>query len=108
MIKSTKVKIQTEIAKSSLASFINKMAASYLTPSQIEEFHKNGLLVIENFVNQNEVKSMKDEILKLVDLMDPKEHKGVFSTTEHNQVCNCTLLVFLIMHQGSDRLHIIF
>ena len=62
------------------------MAASYLTLSQIEEFHKNGLLVIENFVNQNEVKDMKDEILKLVDAMNPKEHKGVFSTTSHNQV----------------------
>ena len=75
------------------------MAASYLTPSQIEEFHKNGLLVIENFVNQNEVKDMKDEILKLVDAMDPKEHKGVFSTTSHNQVC--TNLVFLSMLQGN-------
>ena len=63
------------------------MAASYLTPLQIEEFHKNGLLVIENFVNQNEVKAMKDEILKLVDDMDINEHKGVFSTTSHNQVC---------------------
>ena len=66
---------------------MNKMASSYLTQSQIEEFHENGLLVIENFVNQNEVKAMKNEILKLVDEMDPKEHKGVFSTTSHNQVC---------------------
>ena len=62
------------------------MATSYLTSSQIEEFDKNGLLVIENFLNQNDVDSMKKEILKLVEEMNPLEHRGVFSTTSHNQV----------------------
>ena len=64
------------------------MAPLILTQSQIEEFRTNGLLVIEDFLSQNEVREVKEEIFKLVDEMDPSEHKGVFSTTSRSQVCN--------------------
>lgn len=57
----------------------------FLTAEQIETFHKNGLLVVNNFLTQEEVTSMRNEILKLVNDMDPNEHKGVFSTTKHHQ-----------------------
>ena len=63
------------------------MAPLILTQSQIDEFHTNGLLVIEDFLSQNEVREVKEEIFKLVDEMDPSKHKGVFSTTSRSQVC---------------------
>ena len=63
-----------------------KMASSFLSHSQLSDFQKNGMLVLENFINQNDVKAMKEEINDLVDKMNPREHKGVFSTTSRNQV----------------------
>ena len=60
---------------------------SFLSSSQLKEFQKNGMLVIEDFVNQNEVKAMRDEISRLVEEMNPTEHRGVFSTTSRSQVC---------------------
>ena len=72
------------------------MAPLILTQSQIDEFHKNGLLVIEDFLSQNEVREVKEEIFKLVDGMDPSEHKGVFSTTSRSQV-------YGIPHQGGGK-----
>ena len=45
------------------------------------------MLVIEDFVNQNEVRAMRDEISRLVEEMNPTEHRGVFSTTSRSQVC---------------------
>ena len=62
------------------------MTASILTASQIEDFHKNGILVIEDFLNESDVKAMKEEILRLVEEMNPSEHRGVFSTVLHDQV----------------------
>ena len=57
-----------------------------LSRTQVENFHKNGILVVEDFLEQIDVQAMKKEILELVDKMDPNEHRGVFSTTSHNQV----------------------
>ena len=62
------------------------MAPSILTQSQIDEFHCNGILIIEDFLSQDEVRSVKEEIFKIVDEMDPNEHKGIFSTTSRSQV----------------------
>jgi len=56
-----------------------------LSPTQVEDFNKNGILVVEDFLEQKDVQAMKKEILELVDEMDPNEHRGVFSTTSHNQ-----------------------
>ena len=65
--------------------FPEKMG-EFLTNEQIQSFHQNGLLVVDNFLSQDEVKDMRGEILKLVQEMDPKQHRGVFSTTVHHQV----------------------
>ena len=64
----------------------------YLTPDQKDFFDQNGLVVLEDFLNPTEIFAIRTEILKLVDAMDPNEHKGVFSTTSHKQVkksCCC-------------------
>ena len=76
---------------------------SFLSSSQLEEFQKNGMLVIEDFVNQNEVKAMRDEISRLVEEMNPIEHRGVFSTTSRSQVCKSKKKL-----QVPDIYHLIF
>ena len=58
----------------------------FLTSEQIETFHKNGLLVVENFLTETEVKDMRKSILDRVKEMNPEEHKAIFSTTSHHQV----------------------
>ena len=72
------------------------MAASFLSSCQLEEFQKNGMLVIEDFVNQNDVKAMRDEISRLVQEMNPMEHRGVFSTTSRSQVIFFILKLFIV------------
>jgi len=56
----------------------------YLTIEQIEKFKKDGILVVDNFLSQDDVRDMRKEILKLVQDMNPEEHRGVFSTTDNN------------------------
>ena len=56
----------------------------YLTIEQIEKFKKDGILVLDNFLSQDDVTDMRKEILKLVQDMNPEEHRGVFSTTDNN------------------------
>ena len=49
----------------------------YLTAEQIEKFQKDGILVVENFLSQDEVKNMREEIMKLVQsmlLFSPRQH----------------------------------
>jgi len=55
-----------------------------LTKEQLEKFEKDGLLVIEDFLTSDEVDGLKAEITKIVDEMDPKTDRGVFSTTDNN------------------------
>ncbi len=43
-------------------------------------------MAVENFLTEDEVESLKSSCFKLVDDMDPREHKGVFSATDHKQV----------------------
>ena len=73
-----------------------------LSPTQVEDFHKNGILVVEDFLEQKDVQAMKKEILDLVDEMDPNEHRGVFSTTSHNQVW-----LFYLENNIMSGLHVI-
>ena len=60
------------------------MAAAGLTKEQLEKFEKDGLLVIEDFLTPEEVDSLKSEITKLVENMDPETDRGVFSTKDNN------------------------
>ena len=50
------------------------------------QFWQDGILAVEDFLTPDEVESLRDSCLELVRGMDPKEHRGVFSTTDHNQV----------------------
>ena len=39
----------------------------FLTASQIQDFNQNGILVVENFLSEKQVLTLRKEILKLVD-----------------------------------------
>jgi len=56
-----------------------------LTAAQREQFEREGLLVVEDFLSQEEVSEMRAEIERLVEGMDPAKDRGVFSTTGHQQ-----------------------
>ena len=58
--------------------------AAGLTKEQLEKFERDGLLVIEDFLSIEEVDSLKSEITKLVENMDPETDRGVFSTKDNN------------------------
>ena len=58
--------------------------AAGLTKEQLDKFEKDGLLVIEDFLTPEEVDSLKSEITKLVENMDPETDRGVFSTKDNN------------------------
>jgi len=73
-----------------------------LTHSQMEKFEKEGLLVVENFLSGEEVESLKDEMYKLVEGMDPTTEKGTFSTTDHEQ---CRDTYFL---ESADKIRYFF
>jgi hypothetical protein len=59
---------------------------SFLTSAQKVDFAQNGLIVVDNFLSQDEVTDLRSEIMKLVHEMDPKKHRGVFSTVSPVQV----------------------
>ena len=50
-----------------------------LTKDQIRRFERDGILVVEDFLTQDEVSSIKAACRELVRDMDPKVHRGVFS-----------------------------
>ena len=43
------------------------------------QFERDGILVIENFLDQEEVKALRNACDTLVENMDPEVHRGVFS-----------------------------
>lgn len=57
-----------------------------LTKQQLDLFEKEGILVIENFLTKDEVTNIRNEIYDIVEKMDPKTDRGVFSTTGCQQV----------------------
>jgi len=61
-----------------------------------------GLLVVEDFLTEEEVESMKYEMYKLVEGMDPEKEKGTFSTTDHEQ---CRDNYFL---ESADKIRFFF
>jgi len=58
---------------------------SGLSQEQLNTFRRDGILVIEDFLSQDDVSSLREACAKLVQDMDPSEHKGQFSTTDHQQ-----------------------
>ena len=57
-----------------------------LTPQQFQQFEKDGILVIQDFLTKEEVSSARDAIHDIIENMDPKTDRGVFSTTGCQQV----------------------
>jgi len=56
-----------------------------LTSEQLEQFRKDGILIVKDFLTQAEVASLRDGCHQLVKDMDPAEHHGTFSTTDYKQ-----------------------
>jgi len=52
-----------------------------LSQAQIEQYERDGILVVEDFLSPDEVESMRQGCWQLVEDMDPAVHKGVFSGT---------------------------
>lgn len=50
-----------------------------LTAQQLEQYRKDGLLVVEDFLTEDEVFGLKNSCRNLISEMDPDKHKGVFS-----------------------------
>lgn len=47
----------------------------------LENFHRDGFAVLPNFISEREIEEMKNECEDLVDKMDCREHRAIFSTT---------------------------
>ena len=59
------------------------------------QFWSKGILAVNDFLTEDEVSSLRESCLELVGEMDPNEHRGVFSTTEHNQVKKIKFLMMV-------------
>lgn len=46
------------------------------------QFHNDGYLVVENFLSDEDVASLKSAIATIIDDFDPSEHRSVFTTTD--------------------------
>ena len=69
-----------------LLSVPDRNMSGGLTPQQFEQFEKDGILVIQDFLTKEEVSSVRDAIHDIIENMDPKTDRGVFSTTGCQQV----------------------
>jgi phytanoyl-CoA hydroxylase len=52
--------------------------------SQIQQYHENGFLLLENAISSEDIMRLKTAALKIVDNFDIKQHKSVFSTTDRD------------------------
>eukprot|EP00092_Neocalanus_flemingeri_P040510 GFUD01044115.1.p1 GENE.GFUD01044115.1~~GFUD01044115.1.p1 ORF type:complete len:292 (-),score=76.12 GFUD01044115.1:147-1022(-) len=73
-----------------------------LTEQQLEQFKKEGLLVIEDFLAPEEVTSLQTEVHNIVEKMDPQTDRGVFSTTDHQQASDTYFL------ESGDKIRFFF
>nr|KAG5689864.1 hypothetical protein BaRGS_002375 [Batillaria attramentaria] len=46
------------------------------------QFEKEGYAIIENFLTEEEVQSLRNEMAHIMDNLDPSEHRSVFRTTD--------------------------
>ncbi|XP_023328342.1 phytanoyl-CoA dioxygenase domain-containing protein 1 homolog isoform X2 [Eurytemora carolleeae] len=63
-----------------------------LSSEQLDEFRENGILVVKNFLSLGEVDSLRAACSQLVQDMDPAQHRGIFSTTDHQQATDTYFL----------------
>ncbi|XP_060599354.1 phytanoyl-CoA dioxygenase domain-containing protein 1 homolog isoform X2 [Ruditapes philippinarum] len=53
-----------------------------LTTEQVKQFQDEGYLILEDFVDDATVESLKSECHRLIEEMNPADHNTVFSTLE--------------------------
>ena len=59
---------------------------TFLTPSQIESYHRDGYLVVENFAAHEDCEQLKQRAEELVADFDPQGVISIFSTKEQTRV----------------------
>jgi phytanoyl-CoA hydroxylase len=52
----------------------------------MEKFKKDGYIIIDDFLSDDEIASLMSECHKLVDEMDPTQHRSIFSTTNYQNL----------------------
>lgn len=57
----------------------------FLTKEQVDFFHENGYLVIENFLSSSTVQNMKDEIRSIIRSSDLSQVQTVFTTDDNHR-----------------------
>ena len=57
----------------------------YLTVEQIEHFHVNGYIVINEFWDADTVQKLRSSIEREIDAFDPASSKTIFSTNEQDR-----------------------
>jgi len=75
-----------------------------LSQEQVAEFEREGILVVEDFLTQQEVCEVRTEITRLVEEMDPAKDRGVFSTVDHDK-CQSSDTYFL---ESGDKIRYFF
>jgi len=50
------------------------------------QFVEDGYLILEDFFSPDQCEEMRKECKRIVDEMNPEEHKEIFSTEAHEQV----------------------
>ncbi|KAI9564545.1 hypothetical protein GHT06_008284 [Daphnia sinensis] len=54
----------------------------FLNKDQIEHFHNDGYLIINNFLSDEDVASLRKAIATIIDDFQPDQHRSVFTTTD--------------------------
>jgi len=76
-----------------------------LTEEQKDKFDRDGILVIENFLDQNEVETLRNACHSLVESMDPEVHRGVFSAEAKDTQAHANDRYFL---DSNDKIRFFF
>uniref|UniRef100_H2YC43 Uncharacterized protein n=1 Tax=Ciona savignyi TaxID=51511 RepID=H2YC43_CIOSA len=56
------------------------------TDQDKHKFEENGVIALEDFLSVEECDKLRDECWRIVDEMDPMDHKTIFSTNNHEQM----------------------
>jgi len=73
----------TQLMSSGSQFLLSNMAA--LSREQIDHFHNEGYLILEDFLTDEEVSSLRNACHALIDNFQPDQHRCVFTTTDHKQ-----------------------
>lgn len=55
-----------------------------LSTGQVEQYHRNGYLVLKNTIEKTEIEALKTAALRIVNNFDIDKHRTVFSTTDRD------------------------